>query len=572
MSRRRNLLALIGTVVLLLSLAIPLAQCTPAAEEEVTPPPEEEVTPPPEEEEVTPAPEEGEIKYGGRLNVGWNPGYGLENLRVGQDWQYTAMGCDFWPLIYDQLWIMGPDPDYEILPMLATSWETEDGQTWTFHIRDDATFHDGVPVTAADVAFTLEYLPKADPSWAFTDSMCESIEVIDDYTVQFTLHVPIGGSWPAGYWMPMLPKHIFEPYKDNMTAFDNAEAIGSGPFKLKEFKPAQYVWFEANKEYWGERPYVDEVVYKVYGSFDALYMAMKTGEIDMLGYSGCSALVVDELEAEENIKIIKCPGIGMDWISFNLHKDGPIQDLNVRKAIMHAIDRDRLIDLVALGYAEKADSWIYPELPEHNPNLPQYDFDLAKANALLDGAGYVDSDGDGIRNDPATGHNMEFDLIVTSVWTSAVKEATLIKEQLAEVDIAIDLVVLDLNTFYAYLYAPQNDMYDIGFAEEEPGPHGEWIWEFARSFAAGGAGWNTSYYDNPEFDETLTKMLSERDPEKRKEYLFEMQMMIAEDLPYGFLLRGESLNPVNTRFEGYVEAMGISVWISPWTFFKVHLK
>ena len=572
MSKRKNLLALIGTVVLLVSLAIPLAQCAPAAEEEVTPPPEEEVTPPPEEEEVTPAPEEGEIKYGGRLNVGWNPGYGLENLRVGQDWQYTAMGCDFWPLIYDQLWIMGPAPDYEILPMLATSWESEDGQTWTFHLRDDAVFHDGVPVTAADVAFTLEYLPKADPSWAFTDSMCESIEVIDDYTIQFTLHVPIGGPWPAGYWMPMLPKHIFEPYKDNMTAYPNDEAIGSGPFKLKEFKPAQYVWFEANKEYWGERPYVDEVVYKVYGSFDALYMAMKSGEIDMLGYSGCSALVVDELEAEENIKIIRCPGIGMVWISFNLHKEGPIQDLNVRKAIMHAIDRDRLISLVSLGYAEKADSWIYPELPEHNPNLPQYDFDLEKANALLDGAGYVDSDGDGIRNDPATGHNMEFDLIVTSAWTSAVKEATLIKEQLAEVDIAIDLVVLDLNTFYAYLYAPQNDMYDIGFAEEEPGPHGEWIWEFARSFAAGGGGWNTSYYDNPEFDKSLTKMLSERDPEKRKEYLFDMQMMIAEDLPYGIMTRPDSLNPVNTRFEGYVEAMGISVWISPWTFFKVHLK
>ncbi|MCK4353977.1 MAG: peptide ABC transporter substrate-binding protein, partial [Dehalococcoidia bacterium] len=410
MSKRRNLLALIGTVVLLLSLAIPLAQCAPAAEEEVTPPPEEEVTPPPEEEEVTPAPEEGEIKYGGRLNVGWNPGYGLENLRVTSAWKYTAMGCDFWPLVYDQLWIIGPPPDYKILPRLATSWDMEDGgKSWVFHLRHEGVFHDGVPVTAEDVAFTMKYLPKADPAFSgtFGNDNDPEVAIIDDYTVRITFDNPAPQKPDAAYFVPILPKHIWEPYKDNMTAFDNAEAIGSGPFKVKEFKPAQYIWFEANEDYWGGRPYVDEVVYKVYGSFDALNMAMKSGEIDMIGYSGCSALAVDELEAAENVKVIRSPGIGMVWLSFNLHKEGPIQDLDVRKAIMYAMDRDRMIEMVSLGYSEKADSWIYPELPEHNPNLPQYDFDLEKANALLDGAGYVDSDGDGIRNDPATGHNME---------------------------------------------------------------------------------------------------------------------------------------------------------------------
>ena len=570
MSKRKGLLAVIGILVLLLGLTGAMMQCAPAAEEEVTPPPEEEVTPP--EEEVTP-PEEGEIKYGGRFNVGWIAGQVLENLRCGQAWQYTAMGCDFWPLIYDQLWIMGPAPDYEILPMLATSWETEDGQTWTFHIRDDATFHDGVPLTAEDVAFTIKYLPGADPSWAFVDiiTIPGSVKVIDDYTVQFTLEAPIGGPWPACFWAPVMPKHIWEPYKDNMSAYPNDEAIGSGPFKLKEFKASQYIWFEANKDYWGDRPYVDEVVYKGYGSMDAVYMAMKSGDINMIGYESCSAVAAEDFRAE-GFEVIESPGIGQNWLTFNLHKEGPIQDLDVRKAIMHAMDRDRIIEMVYLGYAEKADSWIYPELPTHNPNLPQYDHDVDKAKSILDGAGYVDSDGDGIRNDPATGHNMEFDLIVTSAWTSAVKAATLIKEQLAEIDVAIDILVLDLNTFYAYIYAPQNDMYDIGFQEEEPGPKSEWIWEFARSFEAGGGGWNTSYYYNPEFDEALDKMLSERDPDKQKELLLDMQMMIAEDLPYGFLYRAEALNPVSDKFEGYVEAMGLSSWINPWTFYKVHLK
>ena len=123
MSKRGNLLALIGTLVLLVSLSVPLMQCAPAAEEEVTPAAEEEVTPPPEEE-VTPPAEE--IEYGGRLNVGWVPGSMLENVRVSCDWQYTDMGCMFWQMVYDQPWIMGPAPDYEALPMLVTSWESED--------------------------------------------------------------------------------------------------------------------------------------------------------------------------------------------------------------------------------------------------------------------------------------------------------------------------------------------------------------------------------------------------------------------------------------------------------------
>jgi len=566
--RKRSFIVLIGTVVLLLGLSIPMMQCAPSGEE-VTPPPEEEITPP--EEEVTPP--EGEIKYGGRLNVGWRSGDYLEDLRCDNSWQYESMACMFWQLLYDQLWIMGPAPDYEVLPMLATSWESEDGKTWIFHLRDDAVFHDGVPVTAEDVAFTMEYLPEADPSWTYPDAICElgSIKVIDDYTVQFTLTTILGGSYPPFYWVPIFPQHIWEPYKDNMTSFTNNEAIGSGPFKLKEFKPAEYVWFEANDDYWEGRSYVDEIVFRTYGSDDAYYMALKKGEVDMFGYDGCAPLVVDDLKTNENIEIIDSPGILLVCLSFNLHKDGPLQDLSVRKAIMHGIDRDRITEMVYLGYAEKVDSFMYPEMPDHNPNLPQYDYDPDLANKILDDAGYVDTDGDGIRNDPAGG-NLSFELVVPSGWTEEVKLSTLMKEQLKDVGIDILMRVMDTATFYYYIYAPNADLYDIGFGVEEPGPYADWIWEYCRSWKVGS--WNTAYYNNPEFDETLNKYLTERDVTKRRDYLYEMQMMIAEDLPYGFLLRPDVIDPVRAdKFEGYIATMGgISTWINPWTYFKVHLR
>jgi len=566
--KKRSFIVLIGAVVLILALSIPMMQCAPSGEE-VTPP-EEEVTPP--EEEVTP-PEEEEIKYGGRLNVGWGPGDYLEDLIIDSSWEYESMGCLYWQLLYDQLWIMGPAPDYEVLPMLATSWETEDGKTWVFHLRDDAVFHDGVPVTAEDVAFSMKYLPYADPSFAYPDCTCEpgSIKVIDDYAVQFTLEAPLGGSYAPFYWSPIIPQHIWEPYKNDIPSYANDECIGSGPFKLKELEPAQYLWLVANEDYWGGRPYVDEVVFKTYGSYDAYYMAMKKGEVDMYGYDGISGLVVDEMEENENIETFISPGIGVEWLTFNLHKDGPLQDLNVRKAIMHGIDRDRNIDMALSGYAEKTDSFMYLETPDHNPNLPQYDYDPDLANKILDDAGYVDTDGDGIRNDPE-GRNLSFELVVPSAWTAEVKASALMKEQLKDIGIEIIIRAMDTATFYDFIYAPTTDIYDIGFNWEEPGPYADWIWEFCRSWKPGS--WNTAYYNNPEFDETLDKYLSERDLTKRREYLYEMQMMIAEDLPYGFLDRPDIINSVRTdKFEGWVETMGgISTWINPWTYFKVHLK
>jgi len=565
MRKRKSLLTLIGALVLLLSLSIPIMQCAPAAEEEVAPPPEEEVTPPPEEEEVL---------YGGRLNVGWITEQALESLRIGPAWELGDMGTIFWQLLYDQLWMVGPAPDYEIVPRLATSWETEDNKTWTFHLRENATFHDGVPVTAEDVAFSVEYIPKAMPVWDTPDTDWESFSIIDDHTLEFTLGTTFGGAYPPVSWMPIFPKHIWEPYKDYMPSFPNDEAIGSGPFKLREFKPGESMWFEANEDYWGGRPYVDEVVWRTYGSDDALYMALKRGEVDMIGYYGCSPLVVNDLEKAENIEVIDSLGMCIWSMSFNLHRDTPIQDLNVRKAIMYGIDRDKIIAMVYLGYGEKVDSNIYPELPEHNPNLPRYDYNLAEASKILDEGGYVDSDNDGIRNDPSTRENLALVMIVPSGWVDIVKAATLIKEQLRDVGIDIVIKTMDIDTFYDLSYVPEDDLFDITWEEFDAGPNYDWIWDYYASYEAGGEGWNASYYNNPEFDALVDTMRAELDAEKRMENIYELQMMLAEDMPKGNMFRVDVIDPVRTdEFEGYTQMMGgISSWINPWTYYNVHLR
>ena len=512
-----------------------------------------------------------------RLSVGFTAEEALENLQTGEAWQYTEMGAVFWPLVYDQLWIMGPAPDYEPLPMIVERWETDDYQTWRFYLVKNATFHDGKPVTAEDVAFTLWYLPKANPAWDYPDNDIEeksSIKVIDDYTVEFTLAAKWPGKYPPASWMPVLPKHIWMPHKRRLVNFENKKCIGSGPFKLKKFKGGEYIWMEKNKKYWGEIPAVDEVVFKSYGSQDAINMALKKGEIEFIGYNGSSPLSVEDFKKTENVDVAISPGIALVWLGFNLHKENAIQDKLVRKAILHGIDRDRLIQLVYLGYAKPADSFIYPELSTYNPNLPKYDYDPNKATQMLEQAGYMDTDGDGVRNDKKGGQNMSFEFLVPSAWPDEVKLAKVLKEQIKDIGIEIILKVVDLDTYYEFIYTPKEDKFDIAVSSEEPGPNGSWIWEFARGYNNGGAGWNQAYYDNPEFDKTLDAMNAETDPEKQKELTFKLQEIMAEDLPYAMLVRPDLIGPYRTdKFEGHVETMGgLSTWINVWTYFKVRPK
>jgi peptide/nickel transport system substrate-binding protein len=294
----------------------------------------------------------------------------------------------------------------------------------------------------------------------------------------------------------------------------------------------------------------------------------------MAGYTGIYPISLLDFQNDKNFKVLVSDGIGLIWLTFNLHKTSPIQDLNVRKAIMYATDVDRIVDLVYQGYAKKVDSFVYPELPAYNPNLPKYDFSPDKAKQVLDAAGYKDKDNDGILNDPKTGKNVSLELIVPSDWSSEVKLATVMKEQLKNVGIDIALKTLDLDTYYAFIYAPTEDKWDFAIGEEEPGPYADWIWEMSRGYDNGGEGWNQAYYNNAEFDEHLDKLLSETDVSKRKEILFAMQQLIAEDLPYGLMLRPDIIDPVRIdKWEGYVQTMGgVITWINPWTLINIKPK
>ncbi|MBW2610535.1 MAG: ABC transporter substrate-binding protein [Deltaproteobacteria bacterium] len=560
MRTKKGLLSLLVVTLLALSL---LAACPSRTTEEASP--------------LSQTLSEEGIEYGGRLVVGFMaPKETMQLTDVG----YTSWSCLTTQLLYDPLAHYPLPPDYyEFHPRLVQSYEvSEDGLTWTLHIIENAKWHDGEPVTSEDIKFTCEYLFTC-PGWEPEEKAnFDRIEIIDDSTLNFVFTKPTEGWYVPGWWLwnPVIPKHIFEPYKDDVTQYPNEEGIGCGPFKLREFKSGEYSWFVANDDYWGGRPYLDEVVFKYYGSLDTMLMALRSGEIDVCDSALVPPTNMEDLETALNVEIEVGPGNHRYSLSCNLHKEGPLQDKNVRHAIQYGIDRDRIIEMVYLGYAEKFDSWSWEGSPDHSPNLPQYEYNPDKANEILDEAGYVDTDGNGIRNDQATAQDLVFELVAPAEEINLTKTCTLIAEMLLDIGVSIDFQTVDYDTFYATVYSPADDAYEIAITDTGGGPPpiGDWIWIEAMGWGSGGDWWNPSYYDNPRYNE-LASLLSEApDMATRLEHVYEMQEIMSEDLPYIYLVKPKCISPYRTdKFEGWTNSAGGMVSdMNPWSILNLHLK
>ncbi len=516
-----------------------------------------------------------EIPYGGRLVAAF-----LTDVRTKcaahSDWQYTGIGCILNLLLYDMPWRYFRVEDSNVIadppvPQFFLDWEvSEDGRVWTVHIPKNATFHDGTPVTAEDVKFTADYYCRL-PWNEYMIVGLNRTEVVDDYTIRFYMNYP--RAMPPMEFSCILPKHIWEPYKDDLTQCPNEGVIGSGPFKLKEWKPDEYWWLEANENYWAGRPYVDEVVLKIYPSVEAAVLALKAGEVDMWGYGGVSVAIALDLMKDPNIKVEVCPGLGVLMMGVNCHpnKTDPLaRDVRVRKAVAYGIDYDTIINLAYLGYAEKADSWIYPELPSHNPNLPQYEYNVTKANEILDAAGYLDTDGNGIRN--WEGGEFIFDLYCGSEDPQRVRIAEIIKDSLKNIGIQINVKAVDYDTLIDIMYTPDQSLYDMCLWGEEPGPNPEWIWDMAKSWEPGS--WNSAGWINEEFDELYYAAAGAANLTERDRIWWQMQELIAEELPYILIARPDYLSPHRIdKFEGFITAMGgVSSWVNGLSYLYVHLK
>ena len=284
-----------------------------------------------------------------------------------------------------------------LAPRLATSWEgSADGLSVTFKLREGVTWHDGKPFTSADVAFSaLNVWKPLQNLGRLVFANLEAVDTPDEHTAIFKFSKPtpfqlIRNALPAV--TAVVAKHVYEGSADIAADPANAKLTGTGPFKFAEHKPGEYYRLEKNDAYWGEgQPKLDEIVYRVLPDRAAAAGALEADEIQLAAFSQVPLADLDRISKVEGIKVYST---GYEGLTYQLvveinHRRKELADLKVRQAIAHAIDKDFVVKTIFLGYAKPATGIIPQNAPEfYDPSVPTYAFDVAKANALLDEAGY----------------------------------------------------------------------------------------------------------------------------------------------------------------------------------------
>lgn len=488
---------------------------------------------------------QGDLPTGGTVRIGiggspdsLNPGNGL-----------LAESYTLYELVYDTP--IGINPAGEFVPELATEWSVaDDGVTWTMTIRDDAVFHDGEPVTAEDVAFSIQlYKDTTDfpymPSYA---SFFETIEAPDETTVVLTTAEPIGNFEANIVFMYVLPQHIWADAGDPIE-FQNREMIGSGPFQLAEFQRREFTRLEANEDYWNGRPNIDGVIFQTYRNSDARVQALTNGDVHAISeYPPTAYTALNNAEnVQTHIADIAAGGDIRD-ILFNMvsPEDCPtddggectghpaLQDVDVRRALAMAMDKQQLIDVALLGLGSQGVGFVPPGLGDYFIGTDaDIAYDVAGANALLDQAGYTDTDGDGIRECTSGQDCPTGDLTLRFNYPddidTAPREAELISDMWNAVGVRIEIGALDSDTLTS-ICCPTFD-YDVilwGWGSDpDPG-----FLLSVTTCAEIPTGYSETGYCSEEYDQLYAEQGTEVDRDARIAIVHEMQQMLLDEVPY----------------------------------------
>ena len=480
-------------------------------------------------------------------------------------------------------------------PALAESWKrSDDGLTWTFHLRKDVKWHDGQPFTAHDVDFTFNKIIYNDDIAASSRSSFNfrflneesgewkeaqmTVTAMDDHTVEFVLPVPFA-PFLRSMGTAIYPKHILEKHVDDGTFAstwdidtDPSEIIGTGPFTIESYDPGERVVMRRNPNYWlkddagNTLPYLEKIVQFIVPDLEATLAKFLAGESDSHGVLGEEFTELEPLQDEGNFTIYKRgPAFGTTFLVFNMNpgknpdtgehylaseKLQWFRNKQFRQAVAHSIDKDRIINEVQHGLGYPQWSSISPAAGDfHNPNVRQYEYDVDKANEILDGIGWTDTDGDGIREDSA-GNEIEFTLVTNTGNSVRAKVGAIVQQGMEEIGIRADYEVVEFGDLVAQL----TDSYDweamiIGFTGG-PDPYGGiGFWHSSEDL-------HLWYPNQPqpateweaEIDELYIMGSQELDRDQRVAYYHRAQEIAAENVPVIYTTLSERLNAVRNIF------------------------
>jgi peptide/nickel transport system substrate-binding protein len=496
------------------------------------------------------------LRVGGTNDIdGFNP------FKVVEVPSYEVMD-----LTYDLLVDFSPK-DFSPVPGLADSWETsEDGLTWTFHLNEDAKWHDGEPVTSEDVAYTFNRILEEEQG-LYIDYVrqIEKIETPDEHTVVFTTKEP--SVQMLSMYVYILPKHIWEDVPASETkSFKNEPAIGSGPFQALEWREGQFARLKANPDYFRGTPHVDEIIFNFYDNDDTMVQALKNGEVDYIGYT-IPINLFKSLENQEGIETNSAPEPGFTELGFNLYEPSPeaieqfdapktttgnpaLLDPVVREAINWAIDEKALTEKILQGEGIPGSTLVPPALAKYHLELPDSElqgFDIERSRDLLAQAGWEDTNNNGTVD--KNGEELELRLFVRSEEKSSVTEGQFIEDWFRQAGIGLETKAISDTALTDAIYAADYDMFIWGWVSDaDP--------DFILSVLTCDQfmGWSDTFWCNEDYSRMYQEQKKQLDLGERAATIKEMQRIAYEANPYVIFYYDNQTEAWRTdKFEGWTK-------------------
>ncbi len=430
--------------------------------------------------------------------------------------------------------------DLEVEPALATEWETsENGKTWTFKLREGVKFHDGTDFNADAVVFSFKrVLDENHPfygvvkgGWSYLDylmgDIIEDVQALDDYTVEIKLKQKFA---PFLTYMGYYSEFIVSPSSAEKWGEEFPQhPCGTGPFKFEKWSKDEYIELSANEDYWGEKPEIKKLIFKVVPESSTRLMELQTGEVDVI--KAIDPSQISKVRDNDELKMFSIPGANICFLGINTTIE-PFNDPVVRRALNHAVDMDKLVDVVYEGAGTRAINSLPPTIFSFDDTAGPYEYDTEKAKQLLAEAGYSD------------GFDMKLYTFMHArpYVAKPVQVAEVIKSDFEKIGIKVEIVTQE----YATLSDVRTNLkYDVCIAGWYDIPYPS---NFLKSMSLGG---DKTGFKPQELIDLANNALATYDREEQVKYYKELQQKIHEEAPIVPIAHGNYTAAARNNVKGF---------------------
>jgi peptide/nickel transport system substrate-binding protein len=465
--------------------------------------------------------------------------------------------------IYEPL-LKRDEKSLENVPVLAEKWDiSPDHLMYTFHLKKNIKWSDGYPFTAKDILYSFDRIrdPKVDAAHlrSYYQDIAK-VEALDDYTVRFHYRIPYFRALEFCGGIPVVPSHLFKEGEDFNQHPIGRNPVGTGPYKMLHWDTGKEIALIRNEDYWGEKPALDRIVFKIITEQSVALQVLKQGGLDEMGLRPIQwEKQTGNKRFEEGYKKLAYYMPSYSYIGWNSRR--PIfSDKRVRRAMTMLVNRELILKKILFGLGTIVDCPFYINSPEYDKDIKPYPYDPKAALALLKSAGWDYRPGDDILQ--KEGKPFEFEFLLSAGSNFGEQIATMLQEDLKQIGISMSIQKLEWAVFIQRIEEHNFDACTMGWQlgwETDPYQ----IWHSSQAVEKGS---NFVGFKDAEADKLMDDARKEFDPEKRLRMYYRLQEIIHDEQPYTFLFTIKALVAVSRRFQNVeVYPMGLAplYWWAP---------